>query len=63
MAKNPETVQKFHDDLREKIIFKAKLEIAEINKIKAENMTSDLSNPTLKEWDFIYYYNEYNLRK
>lgn len=63
MAKNPETVQKFHDDLRKKIVQKAKLEIAEINKIKSENMTTDLLDPNLKDWDFVFYFNEYNLRK
>jgi Zn-dependent oligopeptidase len=34
MAKKPETVQKFHDDLRLKVVEKAKKEIAEINKVK-----------------------------
>jgi Zn-dependent oligopeptidase len=45
MAKTPETVQKFHDDLRMKITEKAKQEIYSINQIKSENMTEELPNP------------------
>jgi len=26
-------------------------------------MTSDLLDPNMKDWDFTYYFNEYNLRK
>jgi Zn-dependent oligopeptidase len=26
-------------------------------------MTSDLLEPTMKDWDFTYYYNEYSLRE
>ena len=34
-----------------------------VNQIKSENMTVDLSQPKIKDWDFVYYFNEYNLRQ
>jgi hypothetical protein len=26
-------------------------------------MTTDIENPSMKDWDFTFYENEYNLRK
>ena len=26
-------------------------------------MTTDIADPNMKDWDFTYYFNEYNLRK
>lgn len=60
MAKKVENVQKFHDDLRQKISSKAQQEINTVN----SNVTSKYHNvtePGLKTWDFMYYKNEYSI--
>ena len=38
------------------------MEIKEINKVKSENLTEPLAHSDLKDWDFTFYANEYNLR-
>jgi len=60
MAKDINTVQTFLDDIRIKITPQAIEEIKTVNAVKAENKT--VSDMTIKDWDFQYYQNEYDLR-
>lgn len=60
MAKDINTVQTFLDDIRIKITPKAIEEIKAVNAVKAENTT--VEDMTVRDWDFQYYQNEYNLR-
>jgi len=60
MAKDINTVQAFLDDIRIKVTPLAIEEIKAVNAVKAENKT--VADMTVKDWDFQYYQNEYELR-
>ena len=60
MAKKVENVQKFHDDLRQKISAKAKQEIVDVN-LNVTSKYHQVTHPELKTWDFMYYKNEFSI--
>ena len=62
MAKTIENVQHFHEDLATQIIKQAENDIKEIN-TKVTSKYHTVENPKMKDWDFQYYRNEYNLNK
>ena len=57
MAKNPETVQKFEEDLANLIINKGKDELAVLTQLKQE-MTGD-KNAIMNSWDTSFYQNQF----
>lgn len=56
MAKNPETVWEFINDLVEKTTEKAKMDLALLDKARAEDISQP--NEVLDSWDISYYKNE-----
>jgi len=60
MAKNPETVEKFLDDMNIRVAKQAQNELKKLQDFK-RNLTGDQST-IFKSWDYQYFIDKYNKR-